>query len=199
MARVARYDRQAALEKAVVLFWEKGYHASSVKQIEHALDMRPGSIYAAFGSKDGLFSEALNTYAEKGSQHLVGHLADYEFIIPGLQQYLRDIASACVPVRPAPSRACMIVKTLLEVSNVNEPIARQVNALLASIEHGLAEALEQAKAHGELKPEVDCARLARLLQAQIMGLRSFAQRDTSARSVLQLGDDMAGLLDQYRT
>ena len=59
MARHARYDRKTALEKAVGLFWEKGYHGSSMKQIEQALDMRPGSIYATFGSKDGLFSEAL--------------------------------------------------------------------------------------------------------------------------------------------
>ncbi|MBC7184501.1 MAG: helix-turn-helix transcriptional regulator, partial [Marinobacter sp.] len=59
MARHARYDRKTALGKAVGLFWEKGYHGSSMKQIEQALDMRPGSIYATFGSKDGLFSEAL--------------------------------------------------------------------------------------------------------------------------------------------
>ncbi|MEP5174815.1 TetR/AcrR family transcriptional regulator, partial [Marinobacter alexandrii] len=67
MARHARYDRQTALAKAVALFWERGYHGSSMKQIEQALDMRPGSIYATFGSKDGLFSEALAAYAEQGS------------------------------------------------------------------------------------------------------------------------------------
>ncbi|MDC9612019.1 TetR/AcrR family transcriptional regulator, partial [Pseudoalteromonas sp. GABNS16H] len=36
------------------LFWERGYAGASMKQIEQALDMRPGSIYATFGSKDGL-------------------------------------------------------------------------------------------------------------------------------------------------
>jgi len=58
--------------------------------------------------------------------------------------------------------------------------------------------LEQAKSNGELKSDVDCKRLARLLQAQIMGLRSFAQRDTCVSNVVELGDDMAGILDHYR-
>ena len=73
MARHARYDRKTALEKAVGLFWEKGYHGSSMKQIEQALDIRQGSLYAPFGSKDGLFSEALAASADKGGRELAGH------------------------------------------------------------------------------------------------------------------------------
>lgn len=53
------------------------------------------------------------------------------------------------------------------------PAYRVVNRVLDSIEHRLAEALEQAKDNGELNPGVDCKRLARLTQAQIIGLRSF--------------------------
>ncbi|MGU0800458.1 helix-turn-helix domain-containing protein, partial [Pseudomonas aeruginosa] len=51
MPRPARHDRQQALDRAVDLFWERGYHATSMKHIEQALDMRPGSLYATFGSK----------------------------------------------------------------------------------------------------------------------------------------------------
>lgn len=198
MARIARYDRQTALDKAVVLFWQKGYHNASIKQIEHALDMRPGSIYAAFGSKDGLFLEALACYAKESGDQLSNHLAKYSSIIDGLQDYLREIALACKPGGPMPSRACMVVKTLLETSNTHLPISREVNQVLDVIEHRLGEVLEQAKYSGELKPDVDCKRLARLVQAQIIGLRSFAQRETSAPNVVELGEDMAGILDQYR-
>ncbi len=122
MARIARYDRQSALDKAVVLFWQKGYHNASIKQIEHALDMRPGSIYAAFGSKDGLLLKALACYAKESDDHLSSHLAKYPSIIEGLQDYLREIALACHPNGAVPSRACMVVKTLLETSNTHLPI-----------------------------------------------------------------------------
>ncbi|WP_238062442.1 helix-turn-helix domain-containing protein [Psychrobacter sp. Ps3] len=63
MSRTTLYTCRQALEHAIALFWQKGFHATSLKDIEHALDMRPGSIYAAFGNKDGLFQEALDYYA----------------------------------------------------------------------------------------------------------------------------------------
>ncbi len=198
MARTPRFDRQIALDHAVALFWEKGYHATSMKQIEQALDMRPGSIYATFGSKDGLFAEALARYAERGGKELADHLAGYDAIINGLQDYLRNIAAACAPGATVPSRACMVVKTLLETSHTDGPLGDQVNGILAAIETRLVEVLTTAKARGELKPDTDCPRLARLLQAQIIGLRSFAQRDVTAAHVRQLGEDMALLLEPYR-
>ncbi len=198
MARNARYDRQTALEKAVYLFWERGYHATSMKQIEQALDMRPGSIYAAFGSKDKLFSEALNAYATKGSSDLGRLLTEQGPIIDALQDYLRNIAIACHPGSSEPSRACMLVKTLLEASYTHSSIADQANELLYGIEQSIAGALERARERGELKPDTHCERLARLIQAQIMGLRAFAQRQTSAGQVSELADDMAALLEPYR-
>jgi AcrR family transcriptional regulator len=198
MARSARYDRQTALEKAVHLFWERGYFATSMKQIEQALDMRPGSIYAAFGSKDKLFSEALSVYAENGNTELGGLLSGQGPIIDALQDYLRNIAIACHPGSSEPSRACMLVKTLLEASYTHDSIADQANELLYGIELSIASALERARENGELRADTDCERLARLIQAQIMGLRAFAQRETSADQVSDLADDMAALLEPYR-
>jgi len=63
MPRQPLHDRQRSLGRAVDIFWAQGFHATSLKDLERALDMRPGSIYAAFGSKEGLFNEALDRYA----------------------------------------------------------------------------------------------------------------------------------------
>lgn len=196
MARHPQYDRDTALSKAVGLFWEKGYHGSSMKQIEQALDMRPGSIYAAFGSKDALYGEALTNYARLGGVELARHMAQYDSVIDGLQAYLRDIA--CYGLSASPSRACMIVKTLLETSNTHGDLASQADDLLKAIEQTFAELLEQAKARGELAAGVDCPRLARLLQAQIMGLRAIAERKLTKIQLTNMADDMAAVLDHYR-
>lgn len=197
MARHPQYDRNAALHKAIGLFWGKGYHGSSMKQIEQALDMRPGSIYAAFGSKDGLFSEALARYAEQGGEELAGHMRQYDSIVDGLQAYLRKVATSCQQ-DACPSRACMVVKTLLETSHTNDALAGQAKEVLAAIEATLTGLLEQAKARGELTRNVDCGRLARLIQAQIMGLRAIAERGLSHEQLATLADDMAGILEPYR-
>ena len=198
MARNARYDRQIALDKAMNLFWERGYAGASMKQIEQALDMRPGSIYATFGSKDGLFGEALAAYAQRSGVELREHLAGNSSVLDGLQEHLRCIARQASPGGESPSRACMVVKTLLEASNTNTAIANQANSILNAIEQTLTELLEQAKRQGELAPGTHCARLARLLQAQIIGLRSFAQREISSEQVAELAEDMAAMLDHYR-
>ncbi|MEX2475520.1 TetR/AcrR family transcriptional regulator [Marinobacter sp.] len=198
MARQARYDRKTALDKAVGLFWAKGYHGSSMKQIEQALDMRPGSIYATFGNKDGLFTEALASYAEQGGREMAAHLAQYDSVIDGLQSYLRHIAGSCTPESQSPSQACMIVKTLLEASNTHTMLAEQANSILAAIEHSLTDLLNQARSRGELAPTVDCERLARLFQAQIMGLRAMGERHLTPQTMQHLGDDMAAILDGYR-
>jgi len=198
MARNARYDRQTALEKAVHLFWERGYHATSMKQIEQALDMRPGSIYATFGSKDQLFSEALDAYAAQGQSLLSSLQNRQNSIIDGLQSYLQNIAIACHPGSPEPSKACMLVKTLLEASYTHNSISGQANELLKGVEMSIADALHIALDRGELKPSTDCDRLARFIQAQIMGLRAYAQRKTSAKQVSELAEDMAALLEPYR-
>lgn len=199
MARHARYDRTTALAKAVDLFWQKGYHGSSMKQIEHALDMRPGSIYAAFGSKDGLFSEALLAYTEQAGQELARRIERHDTVLDGLQDYLRGIVADCTEgASEPPAKACMIVKTLLETAHTHPTLSAQANTILARIEQHLCQLLDQAKARGELIPSADPARLARLLQSQIMGLRSMAERDLSPTQLQHLADDMAAILDGYR-
>ncbi len=198
MARSPSFNREAALGQAIGLFWKRGYHGSSMKQIEHALDMRPGSIYATFGSKDGLYSEALARYAEAGGAELARHMAGYDSIVDGLKGYLRKIASDCADKDEVPSRACLIVKTLLEASNTHTGHSDQARDILGAIEHSFSELLEEAKQRGELKDSTDCARLARLMQSQIMGLRSIAERNLSSGDLEALGDDMAHILDAYR-
>lgn len=198
MPRPPSYDRETALARAVGLFWHKGYHGSSMKQIEQALDMRPGSIYATFGSKDGLFSEALARYAHQGGEDLARHMASYNSVLDGLQAYLLKIARSCSDPDCAPARACLIVKTLLESSNTNTALYQQAKGVLAAIEDAFTELLEGARKKGELAPATDCRRLARLIQGQIMGLRSMAERDLSAMELEHLGQDMAAILDAYR-
>ncbi|MDX1589064.1 MAG: TetR/AcrR family transcriptional regulator [Oleiphilaceae bacterium] len=198
MARTPEFDRDQALEQAVALFWRQGYFASSVKQLGDALDMRPGSLYGAFGSKEGLFLAALERYSDNMGRVLSDVMALSPSVIEGLSRYLEILAEACCDARSEPARACMLIKTLLEVNAQAPRLQNRVNRILDAIEQNLREQLEQARARGELRPDTDCPRLARLLQAQIMALRTFAQRDTDPRHVQQLAEDMAAILDSYR-
>jgi AcrR family transcriptional regulator len=197
MARTARFDRKTAIDKAVELFWSRGYNASSMKHIEKALDMRPGSLYATFGSKNGLFVEALEAYATRSGESFELTMKESPSIVDGLKQYLRSFAHPCDDTQ-APAQACMLIKTLLEVNTEDAALRSQVDAMLAATEQKLCNTLEQAKTIGELRGDVDCSRLARLLQTQIIGLRAFAERNVPSNQITALADDMADMLDAYR-
>lgn len=199
MARTARFDRQAALDSAVELFWKRGYYASSMKQIEGALDMRPGSLYATFGSKSGLFAEALQAYAGRSSEKFQQMISGSQTPVEGLKSYLRSFAQPCSKDTQAPSKACMLVKTLLELNTEDAELRVQVETMLASLEQNLCEVLEEGKLQGELRADVDCARLARLLQTQIIGLRAFAERSVPATQIEALAEDMVSLLEGYQS
>lgn len=200
MPRTARHDHQVTLQRAAHLFWERGYHACSLKDLETTLDMRPGSIYAAFGSKENLFQAALTTYYEQLVNGMARVLQAHDRVLDGLTAYLRQLAAEATGeagAGDAPVAACMMVKTLLETTADTPALNETVNDLFDRIESDLTATLECARGLGELPPETDCGRLARLWQAQIMALRTFAHRRVDPESVLLLAEDMIGALQRH--
>ncbi len=196
MSRTALYNRQEALDRAVKLFWHKGFHATSLKDIEQALDMRPGSIYAAFGNKDGLFQEALDHYAKASLTELERILAHHQSPLSGLAAFIRQLGG--IRDKDLPSRACMLVKSLLELGAREQAALQKVEKLLAGMESRFAECFVEAQRLGELDAELDPLRLARRLQAEVMGLRAFAQRDVDSAAVRALAEDMAFSIEGLR-
>ncbi|MGB5599798.1 MAG: TetR/AcrR family transcriptional regulator, partial [Thiothrix litoralis] len=114
MANTAKYDRQDVIQKATNLFWEKGFHATSMRNLQEAIDMRPGSIYASFGSKEGLFKETLQHYANNSLARLKSHTQ--ESPLEALREFLNSVV-CCQP--QAPSNMCMLVKTISELTGDN--------------------------------------------------------------------------------
>lgn len=198
MARSPRFDRQLSLDRAMALFWSKGYYACTMKHIEQALDMRPGSIYASFGSKSGLFAEALEVYFKRTGDEFLQLVSASPRVTDGLKHYFRALVQAESPSETPQPIACMLIKTLLEINEEDQDLAAKANDMLSTIEAGLCQALERAKTSGELGANTDCPRLARLLQAQIIGLRIYAERSPSAAHLALLADDMANIIDAYK-
>jgi AcrR family transcriptional regulator len=189
MGRSATYDRDKVMASAMDLFWARGYHTTSLKDLECALDMRPGSIYAAFGSKEALFRAALDRYASAGRMALEDTLAKAESPVAGLAAYVRALGG--IAGRDMPSRACMLVKTLLETPEDEPALRNAVEEMLKQSEMAFADVFRAARDAGEIAPDSDPARLAARLQANIFGLRSYAQRSHVSVRVEQVAEDIA--------
>lgn len=168
-----KYDRQEVIEKATNLFWEKGFHATSMRNIQEAIDLRPGSIYASFGSKEGLFKEALHYYASAGLEQLAANAKSSPSPLEALKTFIRN---AVTGTSSAPSNMCMLVKSVAELTeNDNAELLAEAKQYLHSIEDAFTTLLAQAKEGGEIDTSKDPRRLARFLQMQLMGLRSYAR------------------------
>ncbi|MEH6625937.1 MAG: TetR/AcrR family transcriptional regulator [Motiliproteus sp.] len=192
MVNSAKYDRQDALAKATNLFWEKGFHATSMRNIQDAVDMRPGSIYACFGSKEGLFKEALHHYADGTLAVIRQQMQSHDSPLDALKSFVRCLITD--QRQDVPSDLCMLVKTLAELTEDNAELLTEARQLIRLVEDAFAELLQQAIDAGELDADKDARRLARLIQMQVMGLRSYARANKDQAQLEQLIDDALSCL-----
>lgn len=189
MARKAAFDRDTALKQAMDLFWSQGFHATSLKDIEAALDMRPGSIYAAFGSKEELFRSALELYSATARASLEEALSTAPTPLAGLAAHVRNLGRAMEG--KIPSRACMLMKTVLETPDDDRVLRAAAEDMLRQTEDAFASAFRTARDRGEIAAEKEPARLASRLQSEILGLRAYAQRTDASGRIADLAEDIA--------
>ncbi|WP_240620854.1 TetR/AcrR family transcriptional regulator [Pseudooceanicola lipolyticus] len=172
----------------MTLFWVKGYQATSLKDLEDALKMRPGSIYAAFQSKEALFRATLERYSHRIADELGQLVASAPSPLAALQAHLERLAELDPCDRP--STACMLVKSLLEIPQETE-LRAVVLEHLARVEDQLATVFQRARDRGELPPDADPSRLAQRIQTYIFGLKIQAQRRTDPVQMQLLCADLA--------
>ena len=155
--------------------------------------MRPGSIYAAFGSKEGLFNEALALYFEISGREFERAMNGAATPLAGLAAYIRNLGQRLT--EPNPSRACMLMKTILEIPEGDPVIRASAEDLARKTEQTFVQAFEAARAGGQLAQDDDPAQLAARLQMQIFGLRAYAQRSDVADRIPDLTEEIAQSLE----
>ncbi len=171
MPRKPEYDRDELIDRARDLFWKQGWAGTSLKDLEHTLKMKPGSFYAAFGSKAKLFELALDRYAQGGVRRLKA-LADTHGALGALQRY----PAMLVEGESAPAKACMLAKAVLETGGKEDALAARANAHLSEMEATFACLFRAAQAQGDVSKEADPDKLARRYQSDLLGLRVSAER-----------------------
>ncbi|MFF4902741.1 TetR/AcrR family transcriptional regulator [Streptomyces sp. NPDC001068] len=171
MARPREFDTDLAVEQAMGLFWRQGYHATPMPRLTALLGIGNGSLYAAFGSKDGLYARALERY----SAGMVAALnrdvragSDIRTALRGLliSMIVDDVAD--------PERGCLLVSAATERA-AHDGTVEQVRQAMAAVESVLADALIRGRARGELSGERSPLELARFLTTFIQGMRVMGQ------------------------
>ena len=189
MPRKPEYDRDALIARARDLFWRQGWAGTSLKDLERELKLKPGSFYAAFGSKDALYALTLARYAADGVARL-NALADQLGPKAALQAQPRLVAEGV----GMPTKACMLAKTYAELQAKDHALADKASELLGQMRTCFADLFRRAQLAGEIGPDHDPDRLAARYQSDLLGLRLTAERgDVDA---LAIAEDIAADIDR---
>jgi AcrR family transcriptional regulator len=165
------------------LFWVKGYEATSIADLMEAMGVGPTSLYAAFGSKDELYAEALKLYAVTYEDLVLGGFRKAATARDAALAYLRDSAAAVTGSDCDLPRGCMV--TLGTVgSDGHAEIRDLLRAARSSAFDLLRARLEAAVSDGELPRAVDVVELARFLQT-VQGGMAIRARDGADRAELE--------------
>jgi TetR/AcrR family transcriptional repressor of nem operon len=174
MVNKVKFERENVIRVASQLFWDKGFHATSTRNLQDAINMRPGSIYSAFGSKEGLYSESLKNYTSQMKSQIEGFLSTSDSILGGLRAFVENIVIETK--ESSPSAICMLVKANSEFADKNSRLYGLSLDLAADFEGYLTALFEQAIEHDELNDKLSAIEYARFFQVQFAGLRCYINR-----------------------
>lgn len=186
MARSGRprgFDRDAALDSAMHLFWENGYEGASLLLLRHAMgNISSASFYAAFGSKEALYRETLARYLDRHGS-IVDALDD-ERLLPRarLEQALR--ASVAVQTDPAHPKGCMITLSATISSEANESTRALTRSERHSTRQALYRCITAGISAGDLDPTIDVPALVALYDGLVLGI-SIQARDGIGTDTIQ--------------
>ncbi len=179
--RPREFDRDAALAKARDAFWSRGYEGVSMASLVETLGIASARIYAAFGSKETLFREAVALYDEGEGGFATRALAEEPTATRAIERSLRDAAE--IYTRKDRPRGCMVVSAATNCAAENEGVREFLADYRRRRTASLVERLERAVTEGELQPGTDAQVLGDYYATVLHGL-SVQARDGVSRKRL---------------
>jgi AcrR family transcriptional regulator len=167
-ASILKYDHAEALNKATELFWQKGYQGTKMRDLQEHLDMRPGSIYAGFGSKEAMFLQVLDCYVAQS----LSKIDEYNRLATHPLEALKNFVSGFIFVggKLESCKVCLLVKTVSESETSQPKLHTHALLGLQKIERKFTELFTQAQQLKLLSQSANTEQLGKWLQMQIMGL-----------------------------
>ncbi|MDN4999457.1 TetR/AcrR family transcriptional regulator [Bradyrhizobium sp. GCM10027634] len=186
--RPREFDREAALEAAMLLFWRKGFASASMNDLCEAMGVRSPSLYAAFESKEALYLAAIEHYVLTKGPPVWDRLGEGATAREGIANLLHAAADILPKSRSAPA-GCMVV--LGAVSDEwPASIARAVKKVRLDMLGNLRARLQAAVVNGELSAATDIDALSRFYLSVYQGM-AIQARDGAAQAELKGAADAA--------
>ena len=179
------FDPDEALDKALQIFWNRGYEGASLAELTETLGVNKPSLYAAFGNKEELFMKALSKYVQ-GPAAFVREIVNEPTAHAVAKRFLYQAAEFLT--QSSHPKGCMIVQGALSGGESAEMIKNVLMEYRAGYEKLLAKRFEQAKADGDLPSDANSAALAKYLAMLHQGMSVQATSGASEEELKTVAD-----------
>lgn len=179
------FDREAALDKAMTLFWQHGYEATSLSDLVEATGAKAPTLYAEFTNKEGLFRAVLDRYITRfaSQQEALLHCEEKP-VIQALQDYFSAIAR-CFTSTDTPA-GCFMINTSATLAASSQAIAQTIKSRHARQEETLLQFLLLRQQRGEIPAEADMQSVARYLGCVLQGMSISAREGASFEKLMEI-------------
>ena len=167
LGRPRAFDPDKALDRAVKVFWQKGYEGASLSELTKAMRINRPSLYSAFGNKEDLFRKALDRYMEGHTTNM--RLALKEPTARAVAERMMEAAAEML-TDPHHPRGCLTVQGALCCGDDASCIREELKSRRAASEAAILARFERAKSEGDLAADADPAALARFLATVLHGM-----------------------------
>jgi AcrR family transcriptional regulator len=170
MGRAREFDADEALERAMTVFWRKGYEATSLSDLTRAMGINRPSLYAAYGNKQEVFRQALERYAEGPSYERTA-LAQ-----PTARKVAEGLlhGAADVQTDPRTPAGCLATLGTTYCADDSSPVGKMLIASRLAGHAAIRERFQRARAEGDLPEDADPKALTHLIGAVVCGMAVLA-------------------------
>jgi TetR/AcrR family transcriptional repressor of nem operon len=193
VSRPREFDESAALDAAIACFWQRGYEATSVRDLAQSMGISGPSLYNAFGNKHALFVQSLERYLDRGMRARVARL---EATLPpkqAVQRFFEEIIERSVSDRER--RGCLLINSALEVAPHDPKLGQVIADRLSEIEAFFRRAIKAAQSDGTVSKARSARETARLLLGVLLGIRVLARANPDRALLEGVARPALALLD----
>ena len=167
--RPRQFDIDIALDRAMLVFREKGYHSASINDLGAAMELTAGSIYKAFNDKRGLFLQVFSRYTSLRNQQLRQRLDHQPNGRAQIAELLRFYLESASDIEGR--RGCLVVGSAIELQVLDQELAELVRLALQRNLTSITALLEHGQQDGSVNSQLDVQALGGILLCIVLGMR----------------------------
>lgn len=184
MPRQRTLTDDLVLDRATSLFWQRGYAATTLRDLTAATGLSAAALYHRFADKDGLFVHVVRRYADQGLSQRLERLAAMNSPVRAIRIWFDELVA--MSADDPQHRGCLLVNTVLDGATMSEAARAMVRSRLGEVEAFFRTQLERAKVAGQIDPSIKPAAMAETLLATVLAIRVLARLDPDRKRLQRL-------------